>query len=441
MIAMDGGRAMLALIEKSKRRQPLTDAELHWLVSAYLRGDAPDYQVAAWLMAVCLQGLSAGETIALTDALIAGGRRLDLAAAGITAVDKHSTGGIGDKTTLVLAPMVAAVGLTVAKMSGRGLGFTGGTLDKLEAVPGLRVDLSSERFVRQARTVGLVIAGQTADLAPGDGKLYALRDVTGTVDSIPLIAASVMSKKIAAGARAVVLDVKMGGGAFMERPEAARELAQTMLAIGRAAGLQVAAALSWMDEPLGLAIGNGLELREAVLTLRGDGPADVVDLCFRLGTELVLLSKMAADRAGARRLLEAALSSGAALAKLRAMVQAQDGDPRVIDDPGLLPAAPVLRTVPAERTGYVQRIAARDLGYAAIALGAGRTRKGDVIDHATGLVLQAKVGAPVAKGDVLATVHARSTAEAAQAARTTAAAYTIGERPPPAHPLVAEVLY
>jgi pyrimidine-nucleoside phosphorylase len=433
-------RSMLDLIERTKRRQGLTSEELRWLVQAYVDEELPEYQVAAWLMAVLLTGLGAEETIGLTEALVASGRRLDLAGHGVIAADKHSTGGIGDKTTLVLAPLVAAAGLPVAKMSGRGLGFTGGTLDKLESVPGLRVDLSAAQFVRHAQTTGLVIAGQTPDLAPGDGKLYALRDVTGTVDSIPLIAASVMSKKIAAGARFVVLDVKMGNGAFMELPEAARELARTMLTIGRAAGLEMAAALSWMDQPLGGAIGNALEMAEAIQTLRGNGPDDVRDLCFRLGIELLRLSGMEPEEAAARRRLETALASGAALAKLQEMILAQAGDPAVADAPQRLPHAPVQVSVCADQPGYVRAIAARTLGYVAIALGAGRTKKDEKIDHATGIILHAKVGALVAVGDRLATVHASSPDAAAQAIPAVRAAYALGAEPPAPRPLVAEVL-
>jgi len=434
------GHHMLRLIEKTKQRRALTSDEVGWLVRSYVRDELPDYQVAAWLMAVVLNGLSADETVALTEALVASGQRLDLAAHGLAAADKHSTGGIGDKTTLVLAPMVAAAGLTVAKMSGRGLGFTGGTLDKLEAIPGMRVVLSSEAFLRQAQTVGLVVAGQTADLAPGDGKLYALRDVTGTVDSIPLIAASVMSKKIAAGARYVVLDVKMGDGAFMEQPAAARELAQTMLAIGKSAGLHIAAALSWMDQPLGRAIGNALEVTEAVETLRGGGPTDVRDLCLQLGVELLQLSGLEGNAVAAQRRLAEVLASGAALARLRAMVAAQGGDPRVIDDPALLPQAPLQIPVRAEHAGFVGAIAARELGYAAIALGAGRTRKGEAIDHATGFVLQAKVGTSVLPGDLLATVHARSERAAERAVQAVRNAYRLEGQAPLPRPLVAEVL-
>ncbi len=433
-------RSALALIEKTKRRLPLSPDELRWLVGSYVREEIPDYQVAAWLMAVCLNGMTTGETVALTDALVATGARLDLRAQGIEAVDKHSTGGIGDKTTLVLGPLVAAAGLTVAKMSGRGLGFTGGTLDKLESIPGLRVDLSIDDFLRQAREIGLVIAGQTADLAPGDGKLYALRDVTATVDSIPLIAASVMSKKIAAGASSVILDVKTGGGAFMEQPEQARQLAQTMLAIGKAAGLRVAAAITWMDQPLGLAIGNALEVAEAVATLRGQGPDDLRELCLRLGTELLLLAGAESEAAAARSRLEEALTSGASLEKLQAMVAAQGGDPRVMDDPRLLPQAPVQISAPARRDGYIQAIAARDLGYAAIALGAGRSRKGEQIDHATGFVLHAKVGTPVAAGQPLATVHARTAEAAERAVAAVGAAFALDDNAPPPRPLVAEVI-
>jgi pyrimidine-nucleoside phosphorylase len=436
----DDGRRMLRLIEQTKRRRSLTSDEVAWLVNSYLRDEVPDYQVAAWLMAVRLNGLSADETVALTAAMVDSGQRLDLAGHGIVAADKHSTGGIGDKTTLVLAPLVAAAGLPVAKMSGRGLGFTGGTLDKLEALPGLRVDLSGPAFLRQVESIGLVIAGQSVDLVPGDGKLYALRDVTGTVDSIPLIASSVMAKKIASGARFLILDVKMGDGAFIDQPAAARELAQTMLTIGKDASLQMAAALSWMDQPLGFAIGNALELAEAVDTLRDGGPGDLRELCLRLGAELLQMQGPALDATTARRQLESVLASGAALRKLQAMVAAQGGDPRALDDLGLLPRAPVQLHVTSPRGGYVQAIAGRALGYAAIALGAGRTYKGQRIDHATGLVLRAKMGTPVARGDVLATVHARDDEAARGSAPAVQAAFTIGDQAPPSRPLVADVL-
>jgi pyrimidine-nucleoside phosphorylase len=428
------------LIEKTKHRQPLSADELGAFITGYVEGTTPDYQVAAWLMAACLQGLTATETVALTDALVNSGQRIDLRSLGLHAVDKHSTGGIGDKTSLVLVPLVAAGGLTVAKMSGRGLGFTGGTLDKLESVPGLRVDLTIPNFLAQAQRIGLVIAGQTADLAPGDGKLYALRDVTATVDSIPLIAASIMSKKIAAGASSVILDVKMGGGAFIEQPERARELAATMIGLGRAAGLHMAAALSWMDQPLGLAIGNALELREAIDTLQGHGPDDLRELCLRLGTELLLLAGKSATPVNARQRLEHALSTGAALNALRSMVHAQGGDAHVLDDPARLPQAPVRQTVLASRAGFVTAIDARSLGYATVRLGAGRAHKGDVIDHATGFVLHAKVGTAVAAGEALATVHARTAASATDGARAVSAAYTLGDAAPPTRPVVEEVM-
>jgi pyrimidine-nucleoside phosphorylase len=290
------------------------------------------------------------------------------------------------------------------------------------------------------QSIGLVVAGQSIDLAPGDGKLYALRDVTGTVDSIPLIASSVMAKKIAAGARFLVLDVKMGNGAFMEHPTAARELARTMLTIGEATGLRMAAALSWMDQPLGFAVGNALELAEAVDTLRGGGPDDLREICLRLGAELLQLSDPALDGTTARRRLATALDSGAALHKLQTMVAAQGGDPRALDDLRLLPQAPVKLQVTSPRAGYVQAIAGRDLGYAAIALGAGRTQKGQAIDHATGLVLRAKLGTQVARGEVLATIHARDEEAASSSALAVRAAFTVGDQAPPSHPLVAEVL-
>jgi pyrimidine-nucleoside phosphorylase len=392
------------LIERKRDGARLTAAEIAFLVDGYTAGTIPDYQMAAFCMAVVWRGMDMRETADLTAAMVASGERLDLRRFG-RVVDKHSTGGVGDKTTLVVAPLVAACGLPVAKMSGRGLGFSGGTLDKLESIAGYRVDLSTKEFLAQLERIGIVLTGQTVDLAPADGKLYALRDTTGTVSSIPLIASSIMSKKIAAGANAVVLDVKVGSGAFMKDLPSARLLARTMVAIGRAHGLAVRCELTDMDQPLGRAVGNSLEVAEAIATLRGEGPPDLVALTRIAGVEMLLLGGKARDRAAALRRIDRALADGSGLAKLRELVAAQGGDPRTVDDPGRLPSAPRVETLRAARTAYVRRIAADEIGLASVRLGAGRETKGQPIDHRTGIVLHAKVGARVERGVAFADVH------------------------------------
>jgi len=392
------------LVERKRDGGRLTAAEIAFLVSGYTKGEIPDYQMAAFCMAVVWRGMDMRETADLTAAMVATGERLDLRRFG-RVVDKHSTGGVGDKTTLVVAPLVAACGLPVAKMSGRGLGFSGGTLDKLESIAGYRVDLSTQEFLTQLERISIVLTGQTTDLAPADGKLYALRDTTGTVPAIPLIASSIMSKKIAAGASAVVLDVKVGSGAFMKTLAEARSLARTMVAIGRAHGLKVTCELTDMDQPLGRAVGNSLEVAEAIATLRGEGPPDLVALARIAGAEMLLLGVKARDRAVALRRIDQALADGSGLAKLRALVVAQGGDPRMVDDPGRLPRAPHVETLRATRTAYVRRIAADAVGNASVRLGAGREKKGDPIDHRTGILLHAKVGARVERGAAFAEVH------------------------------------
>ncbi|HEY8806725.1 MAG TPA: thymidine phosphorylase [Candidatus Limnocylindria bacterium] len=392
------------LIEKKRDGGALSGAEIAFLVEGYTKDEIPDYQMAAFCMAVVWRGMDIRETADLTAAMVASGERLDLRRFG-RVVDKHSTGGVGDKTTLVVAPLVAACGLPVAKMSGRGLGFSGGTLDKLESIAGYRVDLSTAEFLTQLERIGIVLTGQTADLAPADGKLYGLRDTTGTVASIPLIASSIMSKKIAAGANAVVLDVKVGSGAFMKRLPEARSLARTMVAIGKAHGLRVACELTDMEQPLGRAVGNSLEVAEAIATLRGEGPPDLLALTRLAGAEMLILGGKARDRAAAVRRIDRAIADGSGLAKFRELVAAQGGDARMVDDPGRLPAAPHVETLRATRTGYVRRIAADEVGIASVRLGAGREKKGEPIDHRTGIVLRAKVGDRVERGAVYAEVH------------------------------------
>ncbi|HEX9494311.1 MAG TPA: thymidine phosphorylase [Candidatus Limnocylindria bacterium] len=392
------------LIERKRDGGRLSSAEIDFLVAGYTRDEIPDHQMAAFLMAVVWRGMDDRETADLTSAMVASGERLDLRRFG-RVVDKHSTGGVGDKTTLAVAPLVAACGLPVAKMSGRGLGFSGGTLDKLESIAGYRVDLTTAEFLAQLERIGIVLTGQTADLAPADGKLYALRDITGTVPSVPLIASSIMSKKIAAGANAVVLDVKVGAGAFMKDLPAARRLAKTMVAIGEAHGLRVRCELTDMDQPLGNAVGNSLEVAEAISTLRGGGPPDLLALTRIAGAEMLLLGRRARDRGAALRRIDRAIADGSGLAKLRELVAAQGGDVRMVDDPGLLPRAPHVETLLASRSGYVRAIAADEIGAASVRLGAGREKKGQPIDHRTGIVVQAKVGTRVERGSAFAEVH------------------------------------
>ncbi|MGI8588466.1 MAG: thymidine phosphorylase [Chloroflexia bacterium] len=412
-----------------------TREELEWLIGGMLSGDVPDYQMAAWLMAVCWRGMAPQETADLTAVMAGSGRRLDLSAAAPFVADKHSTGGVGDKTTLVVAPMVAAAGVPVGKMSGRGLGFSGGTIDKLESIPGFRVGLTDAEFIEGVKRVGLVVAAQTPDLAPADGRLYSLRDVTGTVESLPLIAASIMSKKLAAGASAIMLDVKVGKGAFMKTEADARALAETMVSIGRAAGLQVQAVLSGMDQPLGFAIGNALEVQEAVATLRGEGPDDLLELALHLGGGMLEMGGAAADPAAARRLLLDTLHSGAALAKLRAFVANQGGDPSYIDHPERLPSVPAMPVV-APSGGYVAAIDAEALGLAAVALGAGRQVKGAQIDPSVGFVLRRKIGDPLEKGDPLIAIHAPDPPASSQIAPRVLAAFTIRPTPVTVPPLL-----
>ena len=393
--------------------------------------------MAAWCMAVYFRGLTGAETQALTDAMIRSGETLDLGAAlGRKVVDKHSTGGVGDKTSIALGPIVAACGVPLGKMSGRGLGHTGGTLDKLESIPGFRVELTTEEMVAQLRDVGMAIVGQTADLVPADKKLYALRDVTATVDIIPLIASSIMSKKLAAGADAIVLDVKVGDGAFMKTLEDARELAGQMREIGTRAGREVTCLLTDMDQPLGRAVGNALEVDEARDTIRGDGPADFTELVLEAASRLLAYSDLGVDVDEGRRRAEQAVADGSALERYERWVRAQGGDP----DPALLERAPVRLPVPAPRDGVVTRLAALDVGNAALELGAGRRTKADPVDHAVGVLCFAKRGDTVLAGDDLAEVHARDDASAARAVEAVLAAYEIGDDAPAEHGIVLDVV-
>ena len=424
------------LIQKKRDGGELTDAELSGLVLAYARDEIPDYQMAAFCMAVYFKGLSHAETHALTDAMVQSGEIVDLSPLGRKVVDKHSTGGVGDKTSIALGPIVAACGVPFAKMSGRGLGHTGGTLDKLEAIPGFNVELDIDAFLAQVREIGMAIIGQTAELVPADKRLYALRDVTATVDIIPLIASSIMSKKIAGGADAIVLDVKVGDGAFMKDIDSARELAEAMRELGVQAGREVVCELTDMDQPLGRAVGNALEIGEAVATLQGEGPSDLRELVLGAAGHLLALSDLGIDSAEGIRRADAAIADGSALALYEGWVRAQGGDP----DLDALPSAPVTRLVHAEEAGYVQRIATTAVGEAALGLGAGRLRKEDEIDHAVGIVCIAKRGYEVAVGDVIAQVHARAEESADAAAAEIGRAYRIGLEWPGEVPIVLDVI-
>lgn len=395
------------LIIKKRDGLALSREEIDFLIQGYMEDRIPDYQMAAWAMAVYFQGMTPEETTHLTLAMAYSGQVLDLSPVLPKAVDKHSTGGVGDKTSLVVVPLVAAAGLPVAKMSGRGLGFTGGTLDKLESIPGLRTQLTLEEFLGQVQRVGCVIAGQTAQLAPADGKLYALRDVTGTVPSIPLIASSIMSKKIAAGARNIVLDVKVGLGAFMTTLEQARELARLMVDIARLAERRAVALLADMNQPLGHAVGNALEVREAIATLQGQGPRDFLEHCLAVAGYMLYLGEVAASPEQGRDLARRTLEQGQAWEKFREMVQAQGGRVETIDNPHRLPQAPYVQEVPAPRGGFLKQVHARRVGQVVMRLGAGRARKGDPVDPAVGVVTYVKVGQRVEAGQPLFAIHAR----------------------------------
>jgi len=397
------------IIARKRDGQALSADEISGFIQGFTRGEIPDYQAAAWLMAVCIRGMDAEETTALTLAMVASGDQLDYSGLIEYAVDKHSSGGVGDKTSLVVLPLVASCGVPVAKMSGRGLGYSGGTLDKLESIPGFNVNLTEDQFRQQVRAIGLVLGGQTHQLAPADGKLYALRDVTAAVPSIPLIASSIMSKKIAAGANGIVLDVKVGDGAFMKELGDARLLADLMVQIGQRAGRDVVALISDMNQPLGSAVGHALEVAEAIDTLRGGGPADFAEHCLTVAGYMLELAGRGsrwATTEETRALLHAQIASGAAFDRFRQMVEAQGGDPRVIDDLSRLPQAALVEPLTADQSGYVARVAAETVARAAFDLGAGREKKGDLIAFEVGIRVEVNVGDQVRAGDRLATLHA-----------------------------------
>ena len=399
---------MVDIIEKKRNGEELTTEEIRFFVNGYTEGSIPDYQASALCMAIYFQDMTDRERADLTMSMVESGDQIDLSAIAGVKVDKHSTGGVGDTTTLPLAAMVAAVGVPVAKMSGRGLGHTGGTIDKLESIEGFHVELTSEQFSNQVNEIGMAVIGQSGNLTPADKKLYALRDVTGTVSSIPLIASSIMSKKIAAGADAIVLDVKTGDGAFMKTVEDSILLAEAMVKIGNNVGRKTMAIISDMSQPLGFAIGNALEVQEAIDTLKGHGPADLNELCYTLGSQMVVLGGKAKTIEEARTMLEEVVANGAALEVLKKFIAAQGGDASVVDEPSRLPQAKYQFDVPAKEEGYIAKIEADDIGTAAMLLGAGRATKESEIDLAVGLVLHKKVGDQVAEGESLMTIHANT---------------------------------
>jgi pyrimidine-nucleoside phosphorylase len=418
------------IIIKKRDHNELTREEIDFFVHGFTRGEIPDYQVSAWAMTVLLNGMTPRETTDLTLAMAHSGEVLDMKdfIKGVV-VDKHSTGGVGDKTTLVVLPIAAACGLPAGKMSGRGLGFSGGTLDKMESFPGYRVDLTTDEFVRQLKDIGIVLSGQSRDLAPADGKLYALRDVTGTVQSLPLIASSIMSKKIAAGAQAMLLDVKVGLGAFMKTLDEARVLAQMMVNIGELAGRRVVTVLSDMNQPLGQAVGNILEVREALDTLRGGGPDDFREHCLHVSAHMLVLGQVAPDLESSRALAERAITGGAALEKFRTLVAAQGGDVSYVDDQEKLPKAKLIEPLIANRSGFLSQVNARIIGEESVTLGAGRAKKGDPIDHTVGIIIHRRVGDWVESGEALVTIHANEAAPLASVRERLREAFAWSEEP------------
>ncbi|RME75415.1 MAG: pyrimidine-nucleoside phosphorylase [Chloroflexi bacterium] len=428
------------IITRKRDGLELTEEEIKFFVNGYTKGDIPDYQAAAWCMAVYFQGMTDAEATTLTLTMARSGDTLDLHQIAPFVVDKHSTGGVGDKTTLVVAPLVACHGLPVGKMSGRGLGFSGGTIDKLESIRGFNVSLTTEEFMEMLARHGIVVSGQSADLAPADGKFYALRDVTATVESLPLIAASIMSKKIAAGADAIVLDVKVGRGAFMHTVEDAEALARLMVSIGRGVGRKVAAVLSDMNQPLGQAVGNALEVKEAIETLHGRGPADFRDHCLTIAGKMVELAGKAASLDEARQMMARSLDSGQAWDKFVEWITAQGGDRTQLEQPDLLPAAPLVETVTAPRAGYVALVDAAEVGKTGVDLGAGRRKKGDPIDYGVGIIVHAKVGDRLSQGDPLFTIHASDRQKLSAARQRLLAAVEWSDTPVAAPPHTIKII-
>ncbi|HAG11608.1 MAG TPA: pyrimidine-nucleoside phosphorylase [Desulfotomaculum sp.] len=420
---------MYDLIAKKRDGLEISPEEIAYFVSGYTKGDIPDYQTAAFLMAVYFKGLNSGETAALTRLMAESGEKIDLSGIPGLKVDKHSTGGVGDKTTLVLAPLVAAAGVSVAKLSGRGLGYTGGTVDKLESIPGFQTALDKDTFVRQVRDIGVAVSAQSAGIVPADRKIYALRNATATEGSIPLIASSIMSKKIAVGADAIVLDVKAGNGALLPLKEDTYELARLMVSIGRALGRTTTAVITDMNQPLGYAVGNSLEVREAIQALQGQGPPDLEELCLALGARMIVLAGRAAGVEEAVQKLSVMLKDGSALLKFKELIRAQGGDPEIIDHPEKLPAASVQEKVLSGGEGFVRGIETKDIGRAAVLLGAGRRTPGSKIDHGAGIVLHKKIGEPVSRGEALATLYLNEKHSVEEAHFLVHNSFQIGERP------------
>lgn len=443
MKTQEGGNVrmrMYDIIMKKRNGGELSKEEIDFFVEGYTRGEIPDYQASALMMAIYFRKMTKKETLALTMAMAQSGDMLDLSGIRGIKVDKHSTGGVGDKTSLALAPMVAACGVTVAKMSGRGLGHTGGTIDKLESFPGFTTALTTERFIENVNRIGMAIMGQTADLAPADKKLYALRDVTATVDNLSLIASSIMSKKLAAGADAIVLDVKTGSGAFMKQEAEARALAEEMVKIGKNAGRRTVAVISDMDQPLGFAVGNALEVKEAIDTLEGHGPADFLELCLTLGSQMLMAGGKAESAREAEGMLRGVIADGSALRKLAEFVEAQGGDSRVVYHPELLPEAAITLPVEAPKSGYVTRIVCDEVGICSLILGGGRETKESEIDLSVGLVLRKKVGDYVESGEPLAVIHANDAGKAEQARTRYLKACTIAGDAPERTPFIKDIL-
>ncbi len=426
---------VIDIIEKKRDGYELTAEEIDFFIQGYTRGDIPDYQAAAWLMAVYLRGMSERETRDLTLAMARSGDILDLSDVAPVVADKHSSGGIGDKVTLVVAPIVAACGVPVGKMTGRGLGFTGGTVDKLESIPGFRTDLSPQQFKAQLARIGIVITGQSESLAPADRKLYALRDATGTVSSLPLIVSSIMSKKLAGGATAILLDVKVGSGAFMKTVDEAGHLAEAMVRLGRELGRRVGALVSDMNQPLGWAVGNALEVQEAINVLHENGPPDLREHCLVVAAEMLALAGRVADSSEGVELAAQTIADGSAWRKFRALVAAQGGDVRFVDEPDRLPRAPIIEPIPAPTSGYLQKVDAAQIGLAVVDLGGGREKKEDPIDHSVGIIVHYKVGDWVQKGTPLYTVYATDRARLEQARTRLLKAHTIGPESVPSLPL------
>ena len=428
------------VIAKKRDGNALTKEEIDYFIQAFTKGEIADYQAAAWAMAVYLRGMTNEETTALALSMAHSGQVLDLSSVAPQVLDKHSSGGVGDKTTLVVGPLIAALGMPFGKMSGRGLGFSGGTLDKLESIPGYRSNLTTEEFITQLKRHGIVVSGQTHDLAPADGKLYALRDVTATVGSLPLIASSIMSKKIAAGAQIIVLDVKVGRGAFMKTEAQATALAELMVSIGRLAGRRLAAVISDMNQPLGDAVGNTLEVIEAIETLKGHGPKDFVEHCLAVAEQMLLLAGMAKTEAVARDKLQDALGSGRALIKFGEWIQEQGGTPRVVDDYAVMPRATIIQDILAPQDGFIVGIDAEEVGLTVVDLGGGRAKKEDVIDHSAGVVLKHKIGARITQGDLLLTLHASDRSKFDRARERLLKSYTFGHTEPTPPPLIHQVI-